>query len=105
MGCLPTRRYAARIADRAARRLPEARTEQLTDKVGWVVVRRDGEADVIEEVNDLVDVTEVGGLAVAQQQQLVEHVEDLRGGLVHRDDQRLALLLGVPLQARHEHVC
>lgn len=76
----------------------------LTDEIGRVVVRGDGETNVVEEVDHLVDVAEVRGLAVAQQQQLVEHVEDLRGGLVDRDDQRLALLLRVPLEARHEHV-
>lgn len=78
--------------------------DAFQDEIGRVVVRGDGEANVVEEVDHLVDVAEVRRLAVAQQQQLVEHVEDLRGGLMNRDDQRLALLLGVPLEAGHEHV-
>lgn len=76
----------------------------LTNKIGWVVVWRDGKADIVEKVDNFVNFAEVGGLAIAQQQQFVEHVENLRGGLVDRDDQRLALLLRVPLEARHEHV-
>lgn len=43
-------------------------------------------------------------LSVAQQQQFVEHVKYLWAGLMHRHNNRLAFLLRIPLQARHEVV-
>ena len=75
-----------------------------TDEVGWIVVGFDGQADVVEEVDHLLRVAEISRLSVAEEEEPVEHVEDLRGGLVNGDDDRLVLLAGVVLQRRHQTV-
>ena len=43
-------------------------------------------------------------LSITEEEQLVEHVEHLRGGLVHRQHDRLALLHRVLLQVLDETV-
>lgn len=54
-----------------------------TDKIGWIVVWLDGKADVFEKVDDLFRITEISRLTVAEKQEAIEHVEDLRRRLVN----------------------
>lgn len=74
----------------------------LTYKIGWIVVALHGESDVLEVVHHVGDVAKVGGVAAAQQQQSIEHVEHLGGRLMDGDDNRFVFLGRIPLQGRDQ---
>lgn len=67
-------------------------------------MRHDSEAYVVKEVHDGCCVAEVGRLPIAQQEQFVEHVEDLRRWLMDSHHDSLAFFFGVPLEGAHEGV-
>lgn len=67
-------------------------------------MRLDGKADVFEEVDDFFRVAKISRLAVAKQQEPIEHVKDLRRGLVNSQDDRFVFLTRVILQRRHQTV-
>lgn len=60
------------------------------------------QADVLEVVYDLAHVAKVRGLAVAQQQEPIEHVEHLRRRLMNGDHDGLGFLRGIALQGRDQ---
>jgi len=51
---------------------------RLTHKIGGIVVRLDGDPDVLEMAVDILHVPKVGGSSLMKKEQLVEHVEHLR---------------------------
>lgn len=76
----------------------------LTDKIGGVVVRSYREAYAAEEVHHPIGVPEIGGLSVAEEEELVEHVEYLRRRLVDGHHNCFPLFFRVPFQTAHQRV-
>lgn len=74
----------------------------LTHKVSGIVVRLDGHPNVLKVTIDVVHLAKVGGAALVQQQQLIEHVKHLRRRLMHAYHNCLLLQLRVPLEYVHQ---
>ncbi|KAJ8959714.1 hypothetical protein NQ318_021908 [Aromia moschata] len=62
------------------------------------------QSDAAEEVNDFAGVSEISGLAVAEEQQLVAEVEYLGGWLMERYNDSFSFRNCVTLQRRHQAV-
>ena len=67
-------------------------------------MRSNCESYAAEEVNDTVRVTEIGCLAVAEEEEFVEHVKNLGGRLVNSDNDCFPFFLSIAFEAAHERV-
>lgn len=84
------------------------RGHHLENVVCGIVVQANVVAKRAKKGHHTVDRAKVGqpssSAAIRQQQQLIEHVEHLRRGLMDRHDDRLALFHGKTLDGRHQRV-
>lgn len=78
--------------------IPWPAPHQLTYEIGRIVVGLHLQPNVVEETQHFGYIAKVRRLALAQQQQPIEHVEHLRRRLMHCDDHGFVLVQRQPLQ-------